>query len=153
MTLQKLNDILVFRTVSIEKMDMVLDICHFYFSDARLVVLSSLNRRFELIDDSRVAEVITINTGAKGFPAKMQLSRIFRAVVIPLGNHRGAGYSNVFSAAASCLSNEFYTMPYADCLNRTSSLNLRFRRLLEKCLFFLAFPIAYLSVKMFDIKK
>jgi hypothetical protein len=146
---QQNGDILIFRTISIELMDMVIDQCKSMWPNERMVVLTSANRVGELTNDSRISETIPLPMGSKGFSRRIIINRRFQALIIPIANRRGSGYGNVFSAASCCLANEYYTMPYASKPNRVSMCTLRFYSLIETVLLSLSFPLAYLTAKMF----
>lgn len=142
------ESILIFRTVSIERMDAVLAACRLRWPDTPIAVLSTPGRRAELLADSRVAEVIPIELGADGFPPRLRLDRSFAAVVVPLGNHEGSGYANVLSAARRCRARGHFLAAYGSELREVSRGALWRRVALETALLALARPFAALAAAL-----
>lgn len=142
------DTVLVFRTVSIERMDAVLTACRLQWPDTPLAVLSSPGRRAELLADPRVAEVISAEIGADGFPPRLRLDRAFAAVVVPLGNRHGTGYANVLSAARRCRASSRFLAAYGCELHRVTRLGLWRRVALETTLLVLAHPFAVLAAAL-----
>lgn len=142
------NAVLIYRTVSIEKMDAVLTACRTRWPQAPLAVLSSPNRQVELLADPRVAEVVPVALGTEGFPADLGLTRTFAAVVVPLGNRRGSGYANVFAAARHCRAEGHFLAPYCSELQPISVAGLWLRSTSETLLLALALPFAWLAAAL-----
>jgi hypothetical protein len=142
------SPVLIFRTVSIEKMDAVLAACRARWPQAPLAVLSSPNRKAELLADPRVAEVVSVVLGPEGFPPRLGLSRRFAAVVVPLGNRRGSGYANVFTAARSCSTGGHFLARYCAELQSVSRTGLWLRSTAETLLLALALPFAWLAAAL-----
>jgi hypothetical protein len=141
-------NILIFRTVSIEKLDIVLDQCRSNWPKDHLVVISSPNRYSELIGDHRISKVITLSAGQNGFSQQLNLKSKFKALVIPINNQYGSGYGNVFSAGISCAAEKYYLMPYATRLNQVSITTLKFYQTMERILLSLSLPIAHIITKL-----
>lgn len=142
------ESILIFRTVSIERMDAVLAACRFQWPDTPIAVLSTPGRRAELLADPRVNEVIPLEIGTDGFPPHVPLVRSFAAVVVPLCNRHGTGYANVLSAARRCRARRRFLAAYGSELREVSRGTLWRRVAVETALLALARPIAALAARL-----
>lgn len=139
------TSILIFRTVNVERMAGVVGACRTRWPSASLVVLSSPNRRAEMLADPRVAEVLDLPFGPDGFPPRVDLGRRVDAVVVPLGNQRGSGYGNVLDAARRCVARDCFVMPYAASLTRVSRWWLWRTVAAEQALLAVSYPLARLA--------
>lgn len=136
--------VLIFRTVSVEKLDAVLAACKGRWPEASLVVLSTAARRAELLADPRVTAVEIAEPGPDGYARNLRLRQRYTAVVLPVGNRSGTGYANVMLAAARAPAGSHFVARYASVLHAVSPWRLRYRAWFEMTLIALAFPPAWL---------
>ncbi len=142
------NEVLVFRTVSIEKLDIVIEACRLRWPDTKFVVASNSGRCKELLSDPRISKVIEVKTGLKGFHKKLKIKQSFSAVVIPISNRYGAGYGNVFAASSRCNTTNWFVMPYASRLKRVSYLTLRLLTIIENMILLICWPLSIILTRL-----
>lgn len=98
--------IIVFRTVSVEKMSPVLEACAARWATSPIWVVSNAGRADEMRNDKRVSEVIVIQSG--DFSSPVEVDTLAEAVVVPVANEGGSGYGNVLAASLAISAERFF---------------------------------------------
>ena len=126
-------NIIIVRTVSIERLSQVLDCCRMARPEGRFRVVTSPNRVHELESDPRIAGVLPVQLGGNGFEKPIDLTGEVEATVFPVGNLSGAGYANVFAAFLKIKTRRLYLSPRCTTLVEMSRFALR-RKVAWECL-------------------
>lgn len=143
----------IFRTVSIEKLSSVLDLCQQQWADSRIIVISSQNRIAELECDDRVAQALPLSDQQPYFATALRaLNRQVENLVIPTGNQGGAGYENIFQGLNSGLARACYLAPYCRSLQPVSYIHLRIKVGINQAATLVTYPLAALWARQM-IKK
>jgi len=134
--------VVIFRTVSVEKMSPVLDACGAKWQGHPLWVVSSPSRVGELNLDGRVDRVLKYEGVAAGFdrPLKQDLKAV--AVVVPVANKGGSGYGNVLRVAAGIRSTSFCLCSRCRLIEESGRIEFLRKALLEAALRFVSRWIA-----------
>ena len=140
------HTVLILRTISVEKLDGVLNACRDTWPEAKLVVLTNPGRKAELEADARIAEVLTVDLGASGFDRRLRVGKSFDTVVVPIGNRNGSGYANVLQAARQVRASHYYVAAYARDLRPMSRMRLTFLAAWENTILALCLPLAWVRV-------
>lgn len=101
------SPIVIFRTVSVEKMSPVLNACQERWLDHPIWIVTSRNRVEEMERDVRVERSIPFD-GAMGFERPFSLDAKAEAVVVPTANKWATGYGNVLNAALGVDASTYY---------------------------------------------
>lgn len=143
----KTQPILIVRTVSVEKLSLLLDLCRQRWPEHPIWLVSSPNRVKELEDDARISKVIAHSLGPSGFDQPFVIEDTPEAVVFPLGNRRGGGYGNVFATFGSLKPGQFFLAPFGRELRPVSPLVLKVKYLIERGLHIVLDPLGKLTAR------
>jgi hypothetical protein len=145
------TDILVFRSVSVERLPGVLSACRATWPTGRLCVLTSANRAGEISSDPCVAEIISLPIGFADLvgPAGVALrARAFLAVVVPVGGQSAFGYGNLVEEASRLDASAYAVALGAGRLAELSRLDLWRTALLERwCLGLMRRPARWVAAR------
>lgn len=137
------GSIVILRTVSVEKMSPVLDVCRERWPSAPLWVVSSPSRFDEMKRDVRVDRAISYR-GQSGFscPVTLETGLSVAAVVVPTANENGSGYGNVLGAALGVEASEYYLCSRCRKLRSLGRTGFVLRARAERTLGFLASTVS-----------
>ena len=107
--------VLIVRTISIEEMSGVAAACRDRWPDAFMSVLSSPNRRSELLGLGCIDEVLEYPASG-GFREPWTDGRRYDAVVVPARNGTAWGYGNVWRAIAPVTSSSHWIAQWGSTL-------------------------------------
>ncbi len=141
------KSILIVRTVSVEKLSPLLDLCRQRWPEHPIWLISSPNRVKELEDDARINKVIAHSLGPGGFEQPFAIEDTLEAVVFPLGNRRGGGYGNVFATFGSLRPGQYFLAPYGRELRPVSPIVLKVKYLIERGLQIVLDPLGKLTAR------
>ena len=141
------KSILIVRTISVEKLSPLLDLCRQRWPEHPLWLVSSPNRVKELEDDARIGKVIPRTLGPGGFEQPFVIEDTPKAVIFPLGNRRGGGYGNVFAAFVGLRTGQFFLAPYGRELRPVSPIVLKVKCLIERVLQKALTPLGKLTAR------
>lgn len=137
-----LQPILILRTVSIEKLSPVLDLCQDKWPGHPLYVATSENRVGELKTDPRIENVFPYQHDWADLKESSLIEENIHCVVIPIGNQRGSGYANVFESALALPTSHISLAPYCQSLLSISSKNMLIKCKLEQILAKVCAPLS-----------
>ena len=93
--------VLIVRTISVEELGPLVEICRSTWRGANICVLTSPNRHREVAGIAGVDETIDYLEATGGFGMPWNDGRAYRALVIPVRNGSGWGYANVARALST----------------------------------------------------
>lgn len=126
--------VLVVRTVSVEKLSMVLDACVSRWPERSIWILTTPARLTEVSRDVRVGGVIEYRSVEGGYWEKTVIEKRFISVVVPVANEGGSGYANVLRACSRIETEAFYICSRCKLLVELSSSEFNRRWRLELAL-------------------
>lgn len=103
--------ILIVRTVSIEKLASVLQLCALRWPGHPLWVVTSPSRAGEVSRFELVARVVSYDGGSGGFSDPIAVDEPVACVVVPVANEGGSGYGNVLRACRRTKTERFALSP------------------------------------------
>lgn len=145
--MQTPRPILIVRTVSLEKLSFVLDLCRERWPQHPIHIISSENRLAELQNDARITETHTYKMGKTGFDHPFDYSERAAALIIPIANQRGSGYGNVFKAFSSVKADAIFLAAHCKKLSKSTPYSLKLKYLFEQGARALSRPLAHCWAK------
>lgn len=143
-----LAPVIILRTVSVEKLSTVLDLCNARWPNHALHVLTSANRAGELKQDHRVSRVTAYPNEDAGFASLLtRIQGPATSIVIPIGNQTGCGYGNVFQAIPWLITQHYFLAPYCQSLIKTTRLQLNLKSKTEQWLTQVCHPLSQFLTK------
>lgn len=112
------NTVFIARSVSVEQMDRVLDVCSERWPDKDLVVITNSNRHAEMVADPRVANAIAPTELVHDFEGVWRTDRQAETIVVPVGNSSGVGYVNVFRFLSRIRARDWYVVEQTEVLKQ-----------------------------------
>ncbi len=140
--------ILIVRTVSVERLSTVLNCSLDRWPGHPIWVVTSQNRVGELVTDGRIDRVEGREGGYLNFGCRYESDTFYEAVVLPLANRKGSGYSNVLRSFSRVRCHGFFLSPFCRYLRPVSRTSLVLKAGIEEIIAASLRPVGALLARL-----